>query len=591
MSEEYEHEGCAVRVVNVYATPWRFTGKLIGDEGRPTDLAGLEAHYDNYKEQLPRLLPPRVLGGTDLSCAKFKVPEPDPGKAPPARVAEATLGHVRTALYALPSNQVVLTVTMCLENCLLTKEHQVDILGVLLEQCIVGKFALDGTEVEPLLSALLGDQTTEKDARSGGDKGRGKEDEKEFVRDGRGQPLLPERHQLVFVNRSETMKDKPTLATIDKVLYRSTPPYRPEFVDPRHPKQLNSPPVEPKNGERGEQHSVLPWRRRPEGDGQAGQHQQDHPAEPTLGVVTPYVSLFYGQRPYVEASIFLSTVHAVGTVARFRHIWREAYQQVLVFREKKQRAAAGLQTRADLETLADNLGNLEFDLTFGVEFPLMRIESFQTDLWKAMDLKKQTKALSDMFDQLGGSLRSEITAIEVREKRRAEHRQHWGSLAAGLLSLIGIPVGLVIAFLGINTAEVPNGEPGSANPELSMWNAHFATLYLVASAFAVLPGILILMPYLQEIALARRDRLALWLGLGGVVVGTVGFAAAMSVDGQISGVGRVIDAFGTTASIAIVILGLALTLLWAISVRLHRRADRRAAEDAVPAPGTVTTAA
>jgi Ca2+/Na+ antiporter len=576
VTDEYEHKNCAVRVVNVYATPWRFTGKLGADEGRPTDLAGLEEHYDNYKEQLPRLLPAGKLTGTKLSSATIQVLEPDSGTQSPAKVSEAALSHVRTALYALPSNQVVLTVSMCLPNCLLTDEHQVDVLGVLLEQCIVGKFTVDGRPVDALLKELLVGQTAEKEtARSRRDKGRSREGDKEFVYDGRGLPLLPERHQLVFVSRSETMKDKPTLSTIDKILYRSTPPYRPEFVDPRRPKQLNSPPVEQNNGE---PYSMLPWRRQPlkvaEGD-----QRQSSPTELTLGVVTPYVSLFYGQRPYVQASVFLSTVHAVGTVARFRHIWREAYQQVLVFREKKQKATAGLQTRADLELLADNLGNLEFDLTFGVEFPLMRIESFQTDLWKAMDLKKQTKALGDMFDQLGGSLRSEITAIEVREKRRTEHRQHWGSLAAGLLSLIGIPVGLVIAFLGINTVEVPSGDPGSPNAELSMWNAHFATLYLVASAFAVLPALLILLPYLQELALARRDRLALWLGLGVTGLGAVGFAVAMSVNGQASGIWRIIDACGTTASVAVMVLGVALMVLWVISVAKQRRADRRATEE------------
>lgn len=121
-----------------------------------------------------------------------------------------------------------------------------------------------------------------------------------------------------------------------------------------------------------------------------------------------------------EASIFLSTVHAVGTAARFRHIWREAYHQVLQCREQKQAMVAGEQTRDNLEILADNLGNLELDLMFSVEFPLLRIETFQSDLYKAMDLGTQANALSQMFDQLGGSLRSEITAIEVREQRRTE---------------------------------------------------------------------------------------------------------------------------------------------------------------------------
>ncbi len=92
-------------------------------------------------------------------------------------------------------------------------------------------------------------------------------------------------------------------------------------------------------------------------------------------------------------------MHAVGTSARFRHIWREAYQQALQFREQKQKAVACQQTRGDLEILADNLGNLEFDLTTSVEFPLLRIETFKSDLYDAMDLGNQAKTLSQMFDR------------------------------------------------------------------------------------------------------------------------------------------------------------------------------------------------
>jgi hypothetical protein len=332
--------------------------------------------------------------------------------------------------------------------------------------------------------------------------------------------LLPERHQLVFVARPTWEQPVPNQQVIGDILYRSSPPYRPEFVDPRWPKQLNT------------------------------DADQDDP--PTLGVVTPYVSLLYGQREYVEASIFLSTVHAVGTAARFRHIWREAYQQALWFREQKQRAETGEQTRDDLELLADTLGNLEFDLTFSVEFPLLRIETFQSDLYDAMDLINQAATLSQMFSQLGGSLKSEITAIEVRESRRANNRQRWNSFAAGILSLIGIPVGFVIAFLGINTTE---------EPKVSMWAAQYAGVYLLASAFALAPVLLIAFPYLTEFALSRRHHRPLvplvW-GTATAVVGVVIFVWALMSDRHQTGLGRVADAIATASGAFFILVGLTL---------------------------------
>src|SRR5258708_5628557 len=95
---------CAVRVLNIYATPWRFNGKLHNHEGAPTDLSGLEQHYELYKEQLPRLLPERVVGDRMWSsCVELA-----------HAVGDVTVEDIKAELFALPSNQVVLAVTMCL---------------------------------------------------------------------------------------------------------------------------------------------------------------------------------------------------------------------------------------------------------------------------------------------------------------------------------------------------------------------------------------------------------------------------------------------------------------------------------------------
>ncbi len=38
---ESAHADCALRVVNIYATPWRFDDRLSDTEGTPPDLSGL----------------------------------------------------------------------------------------------------------------------------------------------------------------------------------------------------------------------------------------------------------------------------------------------------------------------------------------------------------------------------------------------------------------------------------------------------------------------------------------------------------------------------------------------------------------------
>lgn len=554
-TEKADHAAGTVRVVNIYATPWTFNGKLNEDEGKPRDLGGLEQHYALYKEQLPRLLPPCVLsdwiGHNDVELTQA--------------VDGVTVADARAELFTLPSKQVVLAVTMSLNGAALIDTQQVEPIATVLEQCIFGQIMLGGRRLETALPEKLPERLP--------DGGRG------FNRDVPGESLLPERHQLVFVSGSVPKQPVPSQQIIDKILYRSTPPYRPEFVDPRRPEQLNNPREPAING--------VTWQARMSGllrryHPDADQHDAEQP--PTLGVVTPYASLLYGHRDYVEASIFLSTVHAVGTAARFRHIWREAYHQVLQFREQKQATVTGEQTRDELEILADNLGNLEFDLTFSVEFPLLRIETFQSDLYEAMDLGTQANTLSQMFDQLGGSLRSEITAIEVREQRRIERQKLGKSVATGLLSLIGVPVGFVVAFLGVNTTEVPDGT-------LSMWDPHYAVVYLVASSFALVPVFLIAVPYLWDIgesATKRRSKRALWWGIITVVWGLALFLPVV-LSWRQSGLDRILEAIAIALGVFLGLSGLTLIVAWSwrdVVAFVRRRLKGPALTDRVrqPAP-------
>ena len=516
---------CPVRVVNIYATPWTFNGRLTADEGTPDNLGELEEHYELYKGQLPRLLPPRV------RCGKiFDRHVSFPGSIG-VKIRDAI-----AQLYVLPSKQIVLAVSMCIVDASLDSEEHAQRVAKLLEECISGRFKIGNVAVEGALN----------DEFSKGVKSD------TFRRDGIGDPLLPERHQLVFVPRSF---QAPRREVVDEILYRDSLPFRPEFVFHRLPKQLNIPVESESGGDRlQKQLSAL----------------YSTTGQRVLGVVTPHVSLLYGHREYVENSIVLSTVHAVGTAARFRYIWRTAYEQVLEFREKKQRTEAGLQTRNDLEILADNLGNLEFELTFSVEFPLLRIATFQTELYEAMDLVEQSKALSQMFTQLGGSLRSEITAIEVRENRRTNRRRGWNSFAFGLLSFFAVPVGLFMAFLGINASDI--------NMDKSMWSQFYAKAHLVAICFAFVAAAIILFPYLQEIALDRKDRRALWTGIGVTGFGGAVLYWMLNQYSYDTDFWRVADYFFIASGVFLLFTGLALIIMWIVRflhLLVERRQDRK----------------
>lgn len=590
-TESRTSELCDVRVVSTYSTSWHFLGSAGDDLREYLKLDELTRHYELYKNQLPRLLPSGVLGELTAKEIKFVNEQDGVRFADEHDGVENVTADAR--LFALPSNQVVLAVTLAFRTRPLADEAGVAPIAKVLELAVDSDITINNVKLADHIAGLR-----HKDLRWNGRTGSRHDD-----------ALLPERHLLVFVSRRGEEDQVPSRAVVRKILYRKSPPYREEFGLPKRPGQLNL------LKDTGSSESDTRCALRPDTD--------DGDLR-TLGVVTPYVSLLYGHENYIEDSIFLSTVHAVGTATVFRQIWHEAYRRVRQFREKKQEQRTGLQTRGDLEELADRLGNLEFDLTFSVEFPLMRIETFKTDLYEAMDLSNQASALSQMFEQLDGSLRSEITAIDVRERRRDERRQKWNAFAAGVLSLIGVSVGFVIAFLGINTTQVPDGTGG--RPKASMWDAGFADVYLLAALFALSPTFLIAFPHLRDWAERRAardrrhtggdggarsgggdgttqagrpergaagraqednrpgDRRALWYGLMVAITGAAGMVAALA--DRPAHVWRIVDYILLAIAAFAVLLGASLAGLWAWATRqeikkraVEREEERRAAEE------------
>jgi len=220
-TEEPDHAAGTVRVVNIYATPWTFNGKLNEDEGKPLDLGGLEQHYALYKEQLPRLLPPRVLsdwiGNNAVELAQA--------------VDGVTVADARAELFTLPSKQVVLAVTMSLNGGALTDAQQVEPIATVLEQGIFGQIMLGSRRLETALPEKLPQRLP--------DGGKG------FNRDVPGASLLPERHQLVFVSRSVPKQPVPSQQVIDN---DPVPKHSPVPAGVRRPPEARTAQQSPRTG-------------------------------------------------------------------------------------------------------------------------------------------------------------------------------------------------------------------------------------------------------------------------------------------------------------------------------------------------------
>jgi hypothetical protein len=481
-SEDHE-----VRVISVYATPWRFMGEL-DPEAEHLSLGQLEEFYALYRDQLPQIL---LREEHDAQALAFEPLNEQEAREKGDRIRPIDDGveitSMQSWLFVLPSDQIVAAIDFELRSYSMRRgeDSVIDPLPTirLLERCAYARLNIGGRTLEDHISALA--------------QGNGAVEVLRARADGSvpsaAEPFPPERHQIVFATkigapplqppgtpgaagRGDQASSEVDDETIQRILYRVEPPNRPEFVEYQRPPGLNH--------------------------------------KGTLCAVTPYVSLLSDHPDYLENSVFLTVVQAIGTAARFRQIWHRAYGEVRGFRREGQAESSGTQKRDGLERLADELGNLELDLSFMVEtsgdlgllIPSLRIGSFYRELYNALELRQRAATVSRMFTRLEASIRSELTAIEIRDQRREEEKQRkaedrrlrW-ALSVGFVSFLTIPLGFLAAFFGLNAAQV--------NANWSIFDMrHYRVVYMFA-------GVLMLLPITTWVALGyivARRRAGRW---------------------------------------------------------------------------------
>jgi hypothetical protein len=278
-----------------------------------------------------------------------------------------------------------------------------------------------------------------------------------------GDEFLPERHEIVF-DESPAADGTDGEDLIQRLIYRADQPYRREYSAIRYPAELNRRPG---------------W----------------------LAAVGPYVSVVCGHPEFITNSIFVSAVQAVAAAAQLRAIRQAAHADVRQFRSSEATDGSTAARRRTLERIADQLGDLELELSYSVEatadlgllVPSLRAESFHNALYESMGLADRAATAGRMLQRLAAAISAELTAIESAERRADDNRRLRYGVAIGFVSAVAVPTGLIFAFLSTSTSQV--------NRAWSMFSHHYLAMYLAVIAIMVIGGLLGVGLYIQQ----RRD--------------------------------------------------------------------------------------
>jgi hypothetical protein len=278
--------------------------------------------------------------------------------------------------------------------------------------------------------------------------------------------FLPERHQIVFC-AGPAPEDCEDL--VQRLVYRADLPYRKEYSAIRYPAELNRRPG---------------W----------------------VAAVGPYVSVVLGHSDFIQNAIFTSAVQGVGAAAQLRAIRHAAYGDVRLFRSQEASGGTTRNRRQVLEQIADQLGDLELELSYSVEasadfgllVPSLRAEGFHDALYESMGLADRAATTARMLQRLGSAITAELTAIESIERRADENRRVVYAVAVGFVSAVAVPASLVLAFLGVNASQV--------NTRWSMFSHHYLPMYLTVAGLIFLGVVLSAGLWAQQRRQSRQQR-------------------------------------------------------------------------------------
>jgi uncharacterized integral membrane protein len=205
------------------------------------------------------------------------------------------------------------------------------------------------------------------------------------------------------------------------------------------------------------------------------------------------VTVLVGAAEHVEWGVTIGAIELLAAFERMRRIRSEAAKTL--HSADAVESADRANARARLGKLAQELGDLEVELSFGVaqyldalRFPEIVLQSYRDSLSETLGIATGAERTAAMLGRLKTVLdarREELAAIEDRE---AAIRRLRTSLAVGYVTVVAVPLGVLLAFLGANVNQVKH--------KYSLWNvghywkdyAILLSIVVVGSVLAVLVG-------------------------------------------------------------------------------------------------------
>jgi uncharacterized integral membrane protein len=125
-----------------------------------------------------------------------------------------------------------------------------------------------------------------------------------------------------------------------------------------------------------------------------------------------------------------------------------------------------------------------------------------------MRLAEKAATAARMMERLEHAVAAELTTVTSIESRAEEDRRLLWAVAAGFVSVVAVPAGLVLAFLGINASEV--------SPQASMFSGRYLPMYLTVAGVLVVGAVLAAVMYLRNRHASRRENTRVtWLSTAG----------------------------------------------------------------------------
>jgi uncharacterized integral membrane protein len=164
------------------------------------------------------------------------------------------------------------------------------------------------------------------------------------------------------------------------------------------------------------------------------------------------VTVLVGAAEHVEWGVVIGAIELLAALERMRRI-RSAAAETLEDANAVGAERPG-KARARLGELAQELGDLEVELSFGVvqyldalRFPEIVLQSYRDSLAETLGIAggaERTAALLGRLKTVLDARREELAAIDRRKT----------SLAVGYVTLVAVPLGALLAFLGANVHQV-----------------------------------------------------------------------------------------------------------------------------------------